>query len=288
MDVPRRLGRRSTAWRGSLRRGLLVPRVAVLGSRAPRDPLLAWQRYWAGISTTGSGGEVLWDVDEDDEFDRYRELLLRHTDVSLPVVDLGCGNGRFTRRLATVYPRAIGVDVAAAAVDRARAETAADPRVEFRTVDVTAAGAVAALAAELGPVNLFVRGVLHVLDRPAQRRLAAGARQLVGGDGRLLLAETAFRGSGLQYLESLGAGPRAIPMPLARAIGGLPRPGAFGAAERAAAFPSSDWTVLVEGDTHIRAVPMRTTSVPEEIPGYLAVLAARTPPSGAPATHSPA
>lgn len=280
MDVPHPAGRRATAWRGSLRRGLLVPRVAVLGSRAPRDPVLAWERYWAGITTTGSGGEVLWDVDGDDEFDRYRELLVRHTDRSLPVVDLGCGNGRFTRRLGAVFPRTIGVDVAAAAVDRARLETAADPRVEFRTVDVTAPDRVAALAAELGPVNVFVRGVLHVLDRPAQRRLAAGAHTLVGAGGRLLLAETAFRGTGLQYLESLGAVPRSIPMPLARAIGGLPRPGAFGAAERAAAFPSSDWTVLAEESTRIHAVPMRTPDDHELIPGYLAVLAARAVPAG--------
>jgi SAM-dependent methyltransferase len=275
MKVPDRSGRSPTAWRASVRRGLLVPRVAVLGARAPRDPVQAWQRYWAGVSTTGSRGDVLWDVDADDEFTRYRELLVGHMDRTLPVIDLGCGNGRFTRWLATVFPLAVGVDVAAAAVERARLESDGTAGVEFRAVDVTAAAAVAALAADYGPVNVFVRGVLHVLNRSSQRRLAAGAHTLVGGTGRLLLAETAFRGSGLQYIESLGAGPRGIPMPLARAIGGLPRPGAFGAAERAACFPAAQWAVLAEEDTLIRAVPMRSVDVPELIPGYLAVLAGR-------------
>ncbi|MEO5833087.1 MAG: methyltransferase domain-containing protein [Nakamurella sp.] len=262
-------------WRGTVRRGLLVPRVAVLGARAPRDPAQAWERYWAGVRTTGSAGEVLWDVDADDEFLHYRGFLVAYMDLSLPIVDLGCGNGRFTRWLATVFPLAVGVDVAAAAVNRARQESAGQTGVEFRTVDVTGADAVAALVADYGPVNVFVRGVLHVLGRQEQHGLAAGAHTLVGRKGRLMMAETAFRGSGLAYLESLGAGPRGIPMPLARAIGGLPRPGAFGRPERAVAFPESKWTVVIEQDTQIRAVPMRSGTVPERIPGYLAVLAAR-------------
>ena len=52
------------------------------------------------------------------------------------------------------------------------------------------------------------------------------------------------------------------------------------AAERAAAFPSSDWTVLAEESTRIHAVPMRTPDDHELIPGYLAVLAARAVPAG--------
>lgn len=275
VKIPQPRSGGSGPWRDTVRRGLLVPRVAVLGARAPRDPVQAWERYWAGVTTTGSAGEVLWDVDADDEFVQYRELLVRHHDVSLPVLDVGCGNGRFTRWLATVFPLAVGVDVAEPAVRRARQESASNARVEFRTVDGTDPAATAALAAEFAPANVFVRGVLHVLDRPSQRRFAAGARALVGNRGRLLLAETAFRGSGLAYLESLGAGPRGIPEPLARAIGGLPRPGAFGGPERAAAFPASDWTVITERDTQIRAVPMRSDTVVERIPGYLAVLAGR-------------
>lgn len=275
MKVPLQGRRPPLPWGPSLRRGLMVPRVAVLGARAPRDPVQAWERYWAGVSSTGSAGQVLWDVDVDDEFGRYRELLRQHTDPALPILDLGCGNGRFTRWLAGIFPLAVGVDVAAAAVTRARSESDGTAGVEFRTADVTSPDAIAELTGAYGPVNVFLRGVLHVLERPAQHRLAVGAHALVGATGRLLLAETAFRGSGLAYLEALGAGPRRIPMPLARAIGGLPRPGAFGAAERAVCFPAAEWSVLAEEDTQIRAVPMRSAGVPELIPGYLAVLAPR-------------
>jgi SAM-dependent methyltransferase len=49
------------------------------------------------------------------------------------VLDLGCGDGRFTEELARVGAKPIGVDVAQAAVDRARA---GHPELEFRLVPI--------------------------------------------------------------------------------------------------------------------------------------------------------
>lgn len=44
-----------------------------------------------------------------------------HADPALPVVDVGCGNGRFTRALAA---RSVGTDLSANAGARAREESA--------------------------------------------------------------------------------------------------------------------------------------------------------------------
>lgn len=264
-------------------RALLVPQVVRLSRRAPRVVSTRWEQYWAATGATGDDGDVLWDSSSSEEPQHYLDLLGAHADPRLPVVDLGCGNGRFTRALARHYPRALGVDLAPAAITRAQQETDGpdddmaghphDPR--FRAADVTAIGAGRRLRDELGgDAHVFVRGVLHVLDHDARRRLAATVRTLVGGSGTVLIAETNHRGTALSYLESLGATPRAMPLPLARAIAsGLPTPRSFGIAELHGCFPTELWdAVLVEDDAEITIVPLRDRDVGERIPALVAVL----------------
>ncbi|GGM15331.1 SAM-dependent methyltransferase [Nakamurella endophytica] len=261
-----------------MRRALMIPRVATMGAGVPRDSVRAWERYWSEIESTGDGGQVLWDSADDAERQFYRTLIDRHLEPGLPAVDLGCGNGRFARWLTGWAPKVRGVDVSAAAVELARREASAEgapESLDWDVLDATDTDAGRRLHRELGDCHVFVRGVFHVLA-PAQRRLlAATARLLVGARGRVLLAETNFPGSGLAYLEHLGAGPRHFPSPLERAIRRLPRPGHFGAAELRDALVPADWTVVEEGDVMIRTVPLRTPGVPVQIPGYWAVLAGR-------------
>jgi SAM-dependent methyltransferase len=262
-----------------LRRALVVPHVVRLVVRAPRAVGTRWDRYWAATTATGDDGDVLWDAADPAEATRYTDLLAAHADPARPVVDLGCGNGRYTRALAARFGRAVGIDIAGPAVERARVECGGGARVEFRVGDITDPALGAALRAELGPCTVFVRGVLHVLDPAAARGIAATAAELVGPGGVVLLAETDFRGSLLAYLQSLGAGPRGVPSPLARALSaGLPRPHRFGPAELEAAFPEARWERLAEdGTVRIGAVPMHTPGVREAIPGRLALLRLRTP-----------
>ncbi len=253
----------------------MMPRVVALGAHVPRDPTVAWQRFWHDVRTTGNGGDVLWDLDTQDEFGRYRGLLDEHFDRSLPIIDVGCGNGRLTRWLATMFPLAVGVDVAATAIDRARAESGDQSGLEFVTVDSCEESAGPRLHDRYGDANVFFRGVLHVLDDPSRVATAITAHAIVGKSGGVFLAETDFRGSGLAYLEHLGATARSIPRPLLRAIGGLPQPGHFGPVERAASFPADQWDIIIDGPTTIRTVPMRSADRPETIPGYVAVLKPR-------------
>src|SRR4051794_35557672 len=88
----------------------LLPVLLRLSSRAPRDSGTAWDSYWAGIGSTGPGGDVLWDAGADAERRQYLPLLRAHLDASLPVIDVGCGNGTFTRWLAGLFPQAVGID----------------------------------------------------------------------------------------------------------------------------------------------------------------------------------
>src|SRR4029077_8719820 len=129
-------------------------------------------------------------------------------DMSLPVVDVGCGNGGFARRLAPYFPMTIGVDLSESAIALARSESAGTPGVEFFAVDATIPGATAALAGQYAPMNVFVRGGFHILSPSARVEMAKNLLPLVGTTGRVFFSETNFRGTSLEYLESLGATPR--------------------------------------------------------------------------------
>lgn len=269
------LHRRTRKLQSTVGRALLIPRVAWLGMHTPKDLLTGWNHYWGSVRSTGVGGDVLWDTGDLDEVPIYLPLMAEHFDLSLPIVDVGCGNGRFTRRLAEHFPATIGVDLSPRAVELAQRESADSPILEFRALDATVPGATAPLAEQYAPVNVFVRGVFHILSPEARLRMARNLMPLLGSRGRVFLSETNYRGTALGYLESLGATPRWLPEPLERAIRDLPRPGHFGESERAASFPAADWELLADGSTVIETIPMRTATDPERIPGYFAVLAPR-------------
>lgn len=260
----------------SWRKVLLIPSLIRHGKRAPDDAREAWQQYWARVSTTGEGGHVLWDGASEVELAWCEQQARAFLNVSLPVVDVGCGNGRYSRRLAEHFPQVFGLDVAAAAVSRAEAESAGLPNVAFRVEDAAASGAGARLHAELGDANGFVRGVFHVLDQRAKTDLVNSLADLVGASGRLLVVETAFEGGPLDYLEYLGAQNGQLPEPLRRCIeAGLPVPKSFGRAELDRFFSSERWDVLESGSVDIYGLGPRDGSSVQRIPGFFAALRRR-------------
>ena len=264
---------------------LMIPRLVRMSRSAPKDRPLAWDRYWSGIEATGAGGEVLWDSGSDHEFRGYRDVLLRHFDPGLPVVDIGCGHGGFTRALAGMFPEVVGVDISGHAVARARLESegpgaAGDVRgtaagsIRYEVHDMTAPGAGQDLR-HPGDANIFIRGVLHVMAPSDQAALGENLRLLAGRRGAVFLAETNFRGNPVDYVSHLGATARNIPGPLERAIRGLPMPGRFGPDERSRAFPPEAWELLEEGPVAIETNPMTGVAGQSRVPGYAAVLRPR-------------
>jgi SAM-dependent methyltransferase len=251
----------------------MIPKLARLARSAPKDRPLAWNRYWAGIEATGAAGDVLWDSGTDHEFLSYKDVLLRHLDPDLPVVDIGCGHGSFSRALAGIFPEVIGVDVSEHAVKRATAESAALGNVRFEVRDMTAPGAEQDLPAG---ANVFIRGVLHVLAPADQVALVENLRLLAGQRGTVFLAETNFRGNPVEYVSLLGATTQNIPAPLERAIRSLPMPGHFGPQERARVMPPTAWHLLEDGQVEIDINPVAGGSGQHSVPGYFAVLRPRT------------
>lgn len=264
----------------ALNKYLLVPQLVQLSSRAPRDANKAWDRYWGDICSTGGLDSVLWDSGDDHEIIGHLEHLKRQLDPELPVVDVGCGSGSFSRRLAGHFPHVLGVDVSAQAIALARSESEGLQGLSFATVDMSEPGAAQAVTTALaaaglaGDANIFIRGVLHVLKPAPRAALAGQLLPLVGRRGRVFLAETDFHGNAVEYVSHLGATRSFIPEPLAHAIRALPMPGRFGAVQRLRAFPESRWDLVEDGPAVIEIRPLKS-SEPEQIPGYFSVLQAR-------------
>jgi len=257
----------------ALRRLLVLPRVIWYTARSPRDRTQAWDTYWRGVARGGVGGDVLWDSATERERRRCREQAVAHLDPALPVVDVACGNGTQTVVLADHFPSVVGVDVSPEAIARARRHIGDRSSVSFRVLDVTAVGAGQALARDIGPANVHVRGLLHILDDEGQRAVAENLADIVGDRGIVLLVETAFAGGGLRYLERLGARLTSFPHTVARCLrAGLPIPRAFDGEQLRRVFPGPRWEVLASGTTELEVVVSAAAADLTTVPGYFAVL----------------
>lgn len=102
------------------------------------------------------------------------------------VLDLGCGIGRWSRRLARRGAQVVGVDVAPSMIDEARRRTAREAHIEYRIDDLR--------TLDLGrtfDLVLAVTVLQHILDDAEFARAAANvARHLTHG-GRAVLLEAA-------------------------------------------------------------------------------------------------
>jgi SAM-dependent methyltransferase len=267
--------------RMKLRKYLLLPRLLLLAARAPRDQRLAWDRYWSEVTRTGFDGDVLWDAGEPTELTESIKRLYAHADPDLPIVDLGCGNGRQARAFTRYAPRVLGLDRSAAAVNRARLEAVGLPppgpgSLQFRVADVAEPGMGKRLCDEIGEVNVQVRGVLHVVDPPDRPTVVGNLKAMLGERGTAYVCETNLPGDALDYLVFQGATPTSMPVPLHRLVAsGLQPPSHFGPTELARYFPAADgWRLLAHGPLTLYGIPLRQGDGAQHIPGYFAVLQA--------------
>lgn len=259
---------------------LLIPQLIWYGVRSPRDQGLAWDRFWAGIHRTGADGEVIWDAASTEELDRVRDQALEHMARDLPIVDIGCGNGRFSRLLAGSFPKVLGIDISAHAVRRAEEESGEVGNVTYRVLDASTAGAGQKLFEELGEANVFMRGVFHVFDVEQRERAVANLRDIVGRRGAVYFAETNYAGDPLDQLVAQGATVTDMPEPLRKCIAaGIKPPRHFGEVQLAELFPPAYWETLKSGPMTMHGVPLTTQGDFEPIPSFYAIARRSAPGS---------
>lgn len=216
-----------------------------------------WENYWRTIQSTGREGQVLWDSDPErasaEDLPRFRPHLL---DPTLPLLDFGCGNGRQTRYLIKHFGRVIGTDVSPSAVAKARQETPPELRIEYRTLNGLRPADARAFHSEFGDVNVYMRGVLHVLQDEDKPKLAETLATLLGERGTLYQIE--LSASALDYFRTL---PGNSPSGLPRHVHNVLRTGAtsvgFDPIQRPRVYPDSRWEVIDQGDgVTIKTVPL--------------------------------
>ncbi|MGW7661151.1 class I SAM-dependent methyltransferase [Streptomyces sp. NPDC054756] len=171
----------------------------------------AWEGFWS--EAPEEQGAVFWDAEPALTAARHLPLLEPHlTAPDLVMIDLGCGNGTQTRFLADRFPRVVGADLSAAALDHARR---ADPagQAAYRLLDVVDKTEVQTLHAEFGDANLYVRGVLHQAEPGDRQAMADALATLAGERGRVLLVEPSEAAK--RVLMGLAQGPAGPPPKLA-------------------------------------------------------------------------
>jgi ubiquinone/menaquinone biosynthesis C-methylase UbiE len=97
------------------------------------------------------------------------------------VLDVACGSGQMSRRLAELGAQVVATDFSAALIEKARARTPGDARIDYRVVDATDEDALVALgAASFDAVvcNMALQDIADIepLFRAVKRLLRAGGR----------------------------------------------------------------------------------------------------------------
>lgn len=218
---------------------------------SPRHYRHQWESYWRTIHATGAGGEVLWDSAPEkasaEDLPRFAAIMRP----DLPLLDVGCGNGRQTRFLAGHFPRVIGLDVSPAAVELARQETRGTPdeaRIAYRVWNGANPGEAEALHREIGDANVYMRTVFHCVQSPDRPRFVESLATLVGERGTLYLIELT-RGA-LETLRKLpGDSPSGLPRLVHNVVVNGIHPIGFSQEDRQRYFPEDRWQVLDQGDS---------------------------------------
>ncbi|MCL7428338.1 class I SAM-dependent methyltransferase [Streptomyces sp. YS415] len=171
----------------------------------------AWEGFWR--EAPEEQGAVFWDAEPALTVGLHLALFEPHlTAPTLPLVDLGCGNGTQTRFLAGRFPHVVGADLSDAAIEHARQ---GDPAglATYRVLDAGEKDEAQTLHAELGDANVYMRGVLHQAEPDDRQALVDGIATLVGARGRAFLVELAEAAK--PVLMGLAQGPSGPPPKLA-------------------------------------------------------------------------
>jgi SAM-dependent methyltransferase len=228
----------------------------------------AWEGFWR--EAPDEQGAVFWDAEPVLTAGVHLALFEPHLAApGLPLVDLGCGNGTQTRFLADRYPRVIGADLSAAALDRARLADRAG-QASYRLFDAAEKAEAEMLHAELGDTNVYMRGVLHQCEPADRQVLVDGLAALVGDRGRAFVVELAEAAGAV--LRGLAQEPGGPPAKLARVLRHGIAPGEVADAAVPGYLRAAGLAVLASGELPLVTTECRADGVRIELPSRWMVL----------------
>lgn len=226
-----------------------------------------WERYWSILPSEPQ--TAIWDSPPQYaaalDVPRFKAAFGQ----ARPTLDFGCGNGAQTRYLAEHFARVIGTDVSSAAIESAR--RADNPsNVEYRVIDGIDRTRVEALSAELGDVNVYMRGVLHQMRPEHRGQLAVAIEKLLGRTGMLYLVELSEDAHA--YLQSLADETGAPPEKLALVLQSGITPGLMRTSDTQELFPNRD---IQTGPTVLNTVHTLPSGDRAQVPAFYALIGPR-------------
>jgi SAM-dependent methyltransferase len=217
---------------------------------SPRQYFRQWDNYWKTIHNTGAGGEVLWDNVPEKASAEDLVRFAPHMDPDLPLIDVGCGNGRQTRYLAGRFQRVIGLEVSPAAVELARRETLGtpeEPKISYRVWNGASPGEAEALHREVGDANIYMRTVFHCVQSSDRPSFVANLATLLGERGTIYQIE--LTQCALDTLRKLpGNSSSGLPHLVHNVVRNGIHPIGFSKRDRETYYPDERWIILDQGD----------------------------------------
>lgn len=198
-----------------------------------------WESYWQTINENSAGFKIFWDSMPENASMEDLARFQSYMEPDLPLLDMGCGNGRQTRFLARFFDRVIGVDISQAAVELARKETGEVENIEYRVLNAVNIEEAEALHAEFGDFNIYMRGVLHLIKMRDRKNFISSLEVLLGEKGVLYQIELPTKA--FYHL-------RKVPEEVSVMIPRLVRRIGFNLEEKEFYFPQTCWEVIAEGE----------------------------------------
>lgn len=209
-----------------------------------------WETYWSKISVEDSG-RVFWDDVSETNAEEDLQRFIHYIDPNLPLLDLGCGHGRQTRFFAQHFQQVIGADLSPSAIRIAKSEHPnIDDRgnIEYRVFDALDSESARALHQEFGDMNIYMRGVLHMIKWHDRRQFTNNLALLLGEKGTLYQIELPTKS--ILYMRSL-------PEELFSTIPKITRRVGFNNEDRRLFYADDRWVVVDEGaDVSLSTIPL--------------------------------
>jgi SAM-dependent methyltransferase len=149
------------------------------------------QRHYDAVWESGDAWSLETSEYEQRRYDFQIEMLAARRYAS--TLEIGCGSGGLTRRLATISDRVLALDIAAAAIERARAQTqpvAGSGAIELRVANIMDVDLAAEGSWDLVVFSETIYSVGWLYPMFDVALLASNLRAAMKPGGRLLLGNT--------------------------------------------------------------------------------------------------
>jgi SAM-dependent methyltransferase len=226
-----------------------------------------WDMFYRGVLNRNE--RPLWDVKPELSVGLDWDVVEPLTENGFPILDIGCGLGDEAAWLAQRFHRVYAVDVSENAVEHAR-KVHKIPNLSFSVSDCTAECEGARLRSLFGPVNVYMRAVLHQVSDAHRLRGLQNLAALTRDSGATCVLTEVAPDIGVYFVKKSGSFSK-IPKELQAAfISNLP-PRGINISKFSALLEHVGASCSEIKETHLKTKICFPDGMPVEIPATRAI-----------------